>query len=62
MATQVLVYMVKEILFRSDIIKSNKGGWLATVIFEEATCRVDKSRAIATNKIVSANCNTYLPS
>ena len=48
----VLVYVVKEILFRSDIIKSNKGGWLATVVFEEATCRVEKSRSIATNKIV----------
>ena len=48
----VLVYVVKEILFRSDIIKSNKRGWLATVTFEEATCRVEKSRSIATNKIV----------
>ena len=52
MATHVLVYVVKEILFRSDIIKSNKGGCLATVISEEATCRVAKSRSIATDKIV----------
>ena len=46
------VYVVKEILFRSDIIRSNKGGWLGTVTFEEATCRVTKSRSIGTNKIV----------